>query len=211
MKPMQALSALALAAAFSLSPIAMAKGHSGTSSVAHTSHAKSTTALAKAAKAPKAAHSSSYAQGVKRDSHGKIARSQSATNDFKKQHPFPSIGKSSGACPGYVIDHVKPLKRGGADDPSNIQRQTKAAVKQKDSLTALRQMSLAKCLAKQRSRFAVVLSSEMEWWCRKSFQKGNDLATSLTFGAFQSRKALQIDKKERLLNRVKGEGRRASR
>jgi hypothetical protein len=59
-------------------------------------------------------------------------RSQNAKNDFKKQSPCPSTGKSSGACPGYVIDHVKPLKRGGADDPSNMQWQTKEAAKQKD-------------------------------------------------------------------------------
>jgi hypothetical protein len=69
---------------------------------------------------------------VQRNSHGKIARSQKAKDDFKHQHPCPSTGKSSGACPGYVIDHVKPLKRGGADAPSNMQWQTKEAAKQKD-------------------------------------------------------------------------------
>lgn len=46
--------------------------------------------------------------------------------------PCPSTGKSSGACPGYVIDHVQPLKRGGADAPSNMQWQTKEAAKEKD-------------------------------------------------------------------------------
>lgn len=77
-------------------------------------------------------HNSSYAQGIKRDSHGKIARSQQAKDDFKKLHPCPSTGRSSGACPGYVIDHVKPLKSGGADAPSNMQWQTKAEAKSKD-------------------------------------------------------------------------------
>jgi hypothetical protein len=70
--------------------------------------------------------------GVKRDAHGKIARSSEQRNTFKKSHPCPSTGKSSGACPGYVIDHVVPLKRGGADQPSNMQWQTKAAAKEKD-------------------------------------------------------------------------------
>lgn len=37
-----------------------------------------------------------------------------------------------GACPGYVIDHVTPLKRGGADSPSNMQWQTREAAKIKD-------------------------------------------------------------------------------
>jgi hypothetical protein len=75
---------------------------------------------------------SKAATGVKRDEHGKIARSGKAKDDFKKSHPCPSTGKSSGACPGYVIDHVTPLKRGGADSPSNMQWQTTAAAKSKD-------------------------------------------------------------------------------
>ena len=72
--------------------------------------------------------------GVQRDKNGHIARSAQARNDFKRGHPCPSPGKSSGACPGYVIDHVKPLKRGGADRPGNMQWQTTEAAKQKDKV-----------------------------------------------------------------------------
>ncbi len=75
---------------------------------------------------------SKAAPWVHRDSHGKIARDPRQTNAFKKQHPCPSTGKSYGSCPGYVIDHVIPLKRGGADAPSNMQWQTEGAAKQKD-------------------------------------------------------------------------------
>jgi hypothetical protein len=75
---------------------------------------------------------SKAAAGVSRDSRGRIARSQKATREFKKSNPCPSTGKRSGACPGYVIDHVVPLKRGGADKPSNMQWQTKEAAKIKD-------------------------------------------------------------------------------
>ena len=64
--------------------------------------------------------------------HGKIARSARARGEFKKSHPCPSTGRSSGGCAGYVIDHVNPLKRGGADAPGNMQWQTKAAAKEKD-------------------------------------------------------------------------------
>ena len=70
--------------------------------------------------------------GVKRDPDGEIHRSVVAKDDFKKGHPCPSTGKSSGACPGYIVDHVHPLKRGGADSPSNMQWQTTAAAKAKD-------------------------------------------------------------------------------
>jgi hypothetical protein len=72
------------------------------------------------------------AQGVARDSKGHIARSSKAKDSFRHSHPCPSTGKSSGACPGYVIDHVTPLKRGGADSPGNMQWQTREAAKEKD-------------------------------------------------------------------------------
>jgi hypothetical protein len=47
-------------------------------------------------------------------------------------HPCPSTGRTSGSCPGYVVDHVTPLKRNGADRPSNMQWQTVAEAKAKD-------------------------------------------------------------------------------
>ena len=72
------------------------------------------------------------AAGVTRDSHGHIKRSEVAKRDFERHNPCPSTGKTSGACPGYVVDHTVPLKRGGADDPSNMQWQTKDAAKEKD-------------------------------------------------------------------------------
>jgi hypothetical protein len=69
---------------------------------------------------------------VARDSHGRIQRSASARNEFKRSSPCPATGRSKGACPGYVIDHVVPLKRGGADAPSNMQWQTREEAKAKD-------------------------------------------------------------------------------
>ncbi len=28
---------------------------------------------------------------------------------FVREHPCPATGRTSGACPGYVVDHVRPL------------------------------------------------------------------------------------------------------
>ena len=30
----------------------------------------------------------------------------------------------TGACPGFVVDHIQPLKRGGMDAPENMQWQS---------------------------------------------------------------------------------------
>jgi hypothetical protein len=49
-----------------------------------------------------------------------------------ESHPCPVTGAPSGKCPGYVIDHIQALAVGGADDPSNMQWQTKEAAKAKD-------------------------------------------------------------------------------
>lgn len=69
---------------------------------------------------------------VRLDSHGKIKRSKSARSAFMRQHPCPTTGKTSGSCPGYVVDHVEALACGGPDDPSNMQWQTRAEAKAKD-------------------------------------------------------------------------------
>ena len=66
------------------------------------------------------------------DSHGRIKRSEVGKRDFERHHPCPATGKTSGACPGYVVDHIVPLKRGGADDPSNMQWQTTGDARAKD-------------------------------------------------------------------------------
>ena len=101
---------------------ALAAGHS--SSHSGSSHHPSSSSLSTGSHAK--------AAGVPRTSHGKIALSKSARLSFEHSHPCPSTGKTSGACPGYVVDHVQPLKRGGADAPSNMQWQTVEAAKAKD-------------------------------------------------------------------------------
>ena len=41
-------------------------------------------------------------------------------------------GRTQGACPGYVVDHVIPFKRGGPDSPDNMQWQSKEEGAAKD-------------------------------------------------------------------------------
>lgn len=81
-----------------------------------------------------AAHRRSYCHTCARDHHGRIARSPAARKTFRSTHPCPATGRTSGRCPGYVIDHIRPLKRGGPDTPSNMQWQTKAEAKAKDRI-----------------------------------------------------------------------------
>lgn len=59
-------------------------------------------------------------------------RSKAARADFQRHHPCPATGKTTGACPGHVVDHRTPLCAGGADAPANMQWQTAEAAKAKD-------------------------------------------------------------------------------
>ena len=60
------------------------------------------------------------------------ARSKQARAMFQRQQPCPSTGKSRGSCPGYVVDHIRPLCAGGPDHHTNMQWQTVDAAKAKD-------------------------------------------------------------------------------
>jgi hypothetical protein len=59
-------------------------------------------------------------------------RSAAARDEFKRECPCPSTGKTQGSCAGYIADHIVPLACGGADAPSNMQWQTEAEGKAKD-------------------------------------------------------------------------------
>ena len=65
-------------------------------------------------------------------SHAEYHRSLKAKAMFRYLHPCPATGRTKGSCPGYIIDHVDPLACGGADEPSNMQWQTKAEAMSKD-------------------------------------------------------------------------------
>jgi hypothetical protein len=118
---------LCASAFLAVSPVQAKNSSVHSSTKTHTAHAAS-----KASSPKLSSHTSKAVPGVRRDANGKIHRSAAARDQFKHSHPCPSTGKTSGACPGYVIDHVQALKHGGVDAPSNMQWQTTAAAKAKD-------------------------------------------------------------------------------
>jgi hypothetical protein len=69
-----------------------------------------------------------YYYSVKRDANGKTHRSQSARHAFMRMTGYPH------GRPGYVIDHIVALKRGGCDCPGNMQWQTVSDAKAKDKV-----------------------------------------------------------------------------
>lgn len=77
-------------------------------------------------------HRSAY--GLRLWRNGRLRRNRAAKAEFMRENPCPSTGATWGRCPGYVVDHVIALKRGGPDDPSNMQWQTTEDAKAKDRI-----------------------------------------------------------------------------
>lgn len=49
------------------------------------------------------------------------SRSAKARAEFVKANPCPATGRHRGACPGWEVDHIQPLKCKGEDSPQNMQ------------------------------------------------------------------------------------------
>jgi hypothetical protein len=61
------------------------------------------------------------------------ARDPRQVTAFRRHNPCPKTHKLTGACPGWVVDHFKPLCAGGADLPSNMRWQEYRASLIKDA------------------------------------------------------------------------------
>ena len=70
--------------------------------------------------------------GIKRLEMTRQPRSRAVLREFQRQHPCPSTHKTTGACPGWVKDHIVSLHCGGPDAVANLQWQTDADAKAKD-------------------------------------------------------------------------------
>ena len=66
------------------------------------------------------------------------ARSKQARAEFQRATPCPVTSKARGPCPGYVVDHIVPLCRGGPDTAANMQWQTVAEGRAKDKMECKR-------------------------------------------------------------------------
>jgi hypothetical protein len=62
----------------------------------------------------------------------RIPRDRCEVHAFRLEHPCPSTGLTSGACPGYIVDHRVTLCVGGLDRRENMQWQTVEDAKAKD-------------------------------------------------------------------------------
>ena len=103
-----------------------ARSEARNSSTSRTSRARTTGSHARS--------TSTRCTTCERDANGRIKRNPTARRAFQRSHPCPSTGRTIGACPGYIVDHVVPLKRGGADEPGNVQWQTDSEAKAKDRI-----------------------------------------------------------------------------
>lgn len=68
----------------------------------------------------------------KHDAQGHNVRRADVIAAFKKAHPCPANGKTTGACAGWIVDHVIPLEMGGCDSVPNLQWMPTADAKAKD-------------------------------------------------------------------------------
>lgn len=60
-------------------------------------------------------------------------RSKAAVAAFKRANPCPATDAAAGSCPGYVVRYVEPPCAEGEDAASNMQWQTLAEARDKDS------------------------------------------------------------------------------
>lgn len=60
------------------------------------------------------------------DLSGGISPNPAPVRAFRSNHPCPATRSLTGPCPGYLVDHIKPLNRGGSDTPQNMRWRTVA-------------------------------------------------------------------------------------
>ena len=62
-----------------------------------------------------------YCGPPKRDAKGVIVRSSAVLRAFQAENPCPATHATTGSCPGWIKDHVRPLASCGCDSVDNLQ------------------------------------------------------------------------------------------
>lgn len=62
-----------------------------------------------------------FCSTIVRDADGRIHRSSAVLATFRRDHPCPVTGLTTGPCKGWSIDHIIPLASCGCDIPFNLQ------------------------------------------------------------------------------------------
>ncbi|SRR6266404_4343891 len=70
-------------------------------------------------------------------------RNPVTVREFRKTHPCPHTGLTTGPCAGYVVDHKVPLCADGADSVANMMWMATDAAQAKDRL----ERDLCRCRA----------------------------------------------------------------
>ena len=109
---------------------AKSSSHS-TSSSSHSSGASHSTTTKKSYSSSPSHSSTKTYKSSSHSSSSSKNRDPKQKAAFRKNHPCPSTGKTSGACPGYEVDHRNPLACGGSDSPGNMQWLAKAENRKK--------------------------------------------------------------------------------
>ena len=76
---------------------------------------------------------------------GATPRDPAQVRAFRAEHPCPVTAQKTGACPGWVVDHIYPLCAGGKDLPENMAWQEARQSYIKDNL----ERDFCRCKGKQ--------------------------------------------------------------
>ena len=82
-------------------------------------------------------------EATQRPSYGdSVGRNRQVRAEFMRANPCPVTGRQRGPCPGFEVDHIIALCRGGADRAWNLQWLTVEAhrLKTRDDVRACRRM-----------------------------------------------------------------------
>jgi hypothetical protein len=71
---------------------------------------------------------------------------------FIRSHPCPATHSTEGPCPGYIVDYVTPLNKGGQDSAANMRWVEMSTAIKRDRRVTTQPLPRAKTKPKPRAR-----------------------------------------------------------